>query len=279
MNKRIFPVVLPLILVLFVVMVSLSGCYRVKPDADEESVLIYKPFIFGHGGVDDMPISTGSTWCVFTTDHKEFKITPITITEDFENMIPSDNTPVSFSAYLKVHIRHGQTPLLYKNFGEQWYENNLKASFRTMVRDKASAFKMFDLASKREISSQLERDIFKDISEYSQKINLPVDIMQVSIGAVTPPDQVLTETKNTAAQNQSILTQQARAQAELSRKQAEINKAIADQSYQKQMNMTVEEYLHLRQLEIEKEKVELIKDNKNVSVIFGTTPAVTYPVK
>ena len=39
-----------------------------------------------------------------------------------------------------------------------------------------------------------------------------------------------------------------------------------------------EEYLHLRQLEIEKEKVELIKDNKNVSIIFGTMP-ISYPVK
>lgn len=258
-----------------------SSCYRVKSDAGVESVLVYKPFIFGHGGVDDTPISTGATWCVFTTDHKEFPITPITITEDFENMIPSDNTPVSFSVYLKCQIRKGQTPHLYKNFGADWYTNNLQASFRTMVRDKASAFKMFDLASKREISSQLEKDIFRDILTYSKKINLPVDIMQVSIGAVTPPEQVLTETKNTAAQNQSILTQKARADAELSRKQAEINKAIADMAYQTQMKMTISEYLHLRQLEIEKEKVELIKDNKNVSIIFGGGNGLpmTYPVK
>ncbi|PBQ33571.1 hypothetical protein CNR22_17920 [Sphingobacteriaceae bacterium] len=258
----------------------LSSCYRVKPDAGEESVLVYKPIIFGHGGVDDTPVSTGATWVVFTTDHKEFPITPITITEDFTNMIPSDNTPVSFMVYLKCQIRQGQTPILYKKFGADWYIHNLQASFRTMVRDKASVFKMFDLASKREISSQLEKDIFKDISQYAAKINLPVDIMQVSIGAVTPPEQVLTETKNTAAQNQSILTQKARADAELSRKQAEINKAIADMAYQNQMKMTISEYLHLRQLEIEKEKVELIKDNKNVSIIFGgNNLPITYPAK
>jgi regulator of protease activity HflC (stomatin/prohibitin superfamily) len=257
-----------------------TSCYRVQPDPGVESVLVYKPYIFGHGGVDDTPVSTGSTWCVVTTEHKEFPITPITITEDFTNMIPSDNTPVSFSVYLKCQIRKGETPILYKNFGANWYENNLQASFRTMVRDKASAFKMFELASKREISSQLEKDIFNDIAEYTKKINLPVTIMQVSIGAVTPPEQVLTETKNTAAQNQSILTQKARADAELSRKQAEINKAIADMAYQKEMKMTIAEYLHLRQLEIEKEKVELIKDNKDVTIIFGgNSLPVTYPVK
>lgn len=252
----------------------MTSCYRVQPDAGQESVLVYKPYIFGHGGVDDMPISTGATWCVITTDHKEFPITPVTITEDFTNMIPSDNTPVSFSVYLKCQIQKGRTPELYKNFSADWYAHSLQASFRTMVRDKASAFKMFDLASKREISSQLERDIFKDISEYSKKLNLPVDLLQVSIGAITPPEQVLTETKNTAAQNQSILTQSARANAELSRKQAEINKAIADNAYKNQMGMSVSEYLSLRHLEIEKEKVELIKDNKNISIIFGNANPV-----
>ena len=39
---------------------ALSSCYRVKPDADEESVLIAKPFLFGHGGVDDTSVSSGA---------------------------------------------------------------------------------------------------------------------------------------------------------------------------------------------------------------------------
>src|ERR1035437_3420693 len=237
--------IITIILLLFAI-TSLSSCYRVQPDPGTESVLVYKPFLFGHGGVDETPISTGATWCVFTTEFKEFPITPIAITEDFSNMIPSDNTPVSFSVYLKVQIQQGKTPELYKKFGAEWYAHSLQASFRTMVRDKASAFKMFDLASKREISAQLEKDIFKDISEYSKKLNLPVDLLQVSIGAITPPAEVLTETKLTAAQNQSILTQSARANAELSRKQAEINKAIADNAYKIQMGMSVQEYLSLR---------------------------------
>lgn len=254
--------------------VMLTSCYRVKPDGGQESVLVYKPFLFGHGGVDSEPVSTGATWCVITTDHVEFPITPITITEDFKNMIPSDNTPVSFSVYLKCKIKEGRTPELYKNFSSNWYEHSLQASFRTMVRDKASAFKMFDLASKREISSQLEKDIYKDILEYANKLNLPVDLMQVSIGAITPPEQVLTETKNTAAQNQSILTQGARKLAEDARKSAEEAKALADKAYQNKFGMTTEQYLMLRQLEIEKEKVELIKDNKNISIIFGNANTV-----
>jgi len=265
-------------LVFFALLMSFTSCYRVSPNGDQESVLIYKPFFFGHGGVDTTAIPSGTTWCWPTTDHMEFTITPITYTEEFVNLIPSDNTPVSFAVYLKLQIRKGMSPLLFKNFGEKWYENSLKPTFRTMVRDKACPYKMFDLASKREISSAVEVQLDSAISDYVNKIGLPVNVLKVSVGAITPPDQVLTETKNTAAQNQSILTQDARAKAETSRKQAEINKAIADRAYKETMNMTVEQYLSLRHLEIEKEKVELIKDNKNISIIFGNANPV-FPVK
>ena len=270
---------LKLIVLSVLTTLSLTSCYRVTPNAGEESVLIEQPVFFGHGGVQKEPISTGSEWVVASTHHKEFPIVPQTITEEFKDMIPSDNTPVSFNVYLKVQIRKGETPKLQEAFGTDWYGNSLQATFRTMVRDKASAFKMFDLASKRDISSQLEKDIYKDITEYTKKLNIPVDILQVSIGAITPPEQVLTETKLTAAQNQSKLTQYARADAETSRKQAEINKAIADNAYKNQMGMSTMEYLHLRQLEIEKEKVELIKENKNISIIFGGNTPINYSVK
>lgn len=265
-------------IIAIVMMTMLTSCYRVTPNGGEESVLIMKPYIFGSGGVDSDPVSAGAKWCVWTTDHVEFNITPQTITEEFDNMIPSDNTPVSFSAYLKVQIKEGETPKLYKKFKENWYANNLQATFRTMVREKACVYKMFDLASKREISAKLELEILDLMKKYAKDIDLPVEIMQVSIGAITPPTEVLTETKNTAAQNQSILTQNARKNAEDSRKAAEISKAIADKAYQNEMNMTIDQYLHLRQLEIEKEKVEIIKDNQKVSVIFGNAQP-TYPVR
>lgn len=256
----------------------MTSCTFVNPKAGEESVLVKQPWFFGHGGVVDEPVSTGSQWCAPTTNAYEFSIVPQTVTEDFTNLISSDNTPVSFSAYLKLQITPGQSPNLYKNFGKDWYAHSLQATFRTMVRDKSSAYKMFELASKRDVSSKIEVDLFKDLSDYAKKINLPVTIMQVSIGAVTPPESVLSETKNTAAQNQSILTQQARANAELSRKQAETNKAIADKAYETQMGMSVAEYLHLRQLEIEKEKVELIKDHPNLTIVFGNSTPQTYSI-
>jgi regulator of protease activity HflC (stomatin/prohibitin superfamily) len=255
--------------------VSMTSCYRVQPDAGTESVLVYKPLLFGHGGVDKTPIATGATWCVWTTESKNFVITPITITEDFINMMPSDNIPVSFNTYLICQAISGETPVLYQSFSEEWYKHSIQATFRTMVRDKACVYKMFDLVSKRDISAKIETDLFEDITEYVEKLKIPVKVIKVTIGAITPPDEVLTETKLTAAQNQSILTQKSRADAETSRYQAEVNKAKADRAYKTEMGMTTEEYLKLRHLEIEKEKVELVKDKKDANLTFifgGATP-------
>jgi len=45
-----------IILVLLAAIIFFAGAfYRVQPNPGEESVLVYKPVIFGHGGVDPVP--------------------------------------------------------------------------------------------------------------------------------------------------------------------------------------------------------------------------------
>lgn len=247
------------------------GCTSIAPSGDEEGVILRKPFFFGHGGVDPHAVNSGRAWFAPTTDGIVFKITPVTYTEEFSDMISKDNTPVTFHAYLKLQIKKGETPALYKNFGEKWYDNSVGPTFRAVVRDKACQYKMFELAGSREILKQIEDYTSETMKIYFEKMTLPlpVTVLQVTIGAVTPPPEVLEETRRTAAQNQSKLTQDARATSETARKQAEINKAFADNAYRNTMGMTMEEYLHLRALEIEKEKIELVREKQNVSIIMG----------
>ena len=264
--------------ILCFIMLLFIGCGVIAPSGDEEAAVMKKPWFFGHGGVQPNPVSAGRCWTAPTTKGIIFKITPITFTEKFDDLISDDNTPVDFNAYLKLQIIQGQTPVLYKNFGEHWYENSLAPTFRAIVRDKASQYKMFDLAGNRAVLREIEDSTFLLIGEYCKKLNLPISVLQVTIGAVTPPPEVLEETRRTAAQNQSILTQDARAKSENARKQAEINKAIADKAYQNQMNMTMADYLHLRALEIEKEKIELVREKQNVSIIMGQGIVPTFGI-
>lgn len=264
--------------IILLTIISISSCYRVKPNADEESVIIAKPFLFGHGGVDNTPVESGATWVAATTDHVEFKIVPVNIAEDFENVMTKDNTPVGITVNVTLQIQKGKSPQLYQKFGQAWYDNSISPLFRTNVRNEFSKYELFDLTSKRQTSVAIQTYLNSFLEKRIKDLNIPVKVIQIAIAGIVPPDAVLDETKKTAAHNQEIYSQTQRALAESSRKQAEINKAIADKAYQNQMNMTTQEYLSLRHLEIEKEKVELIKNNKNISIIFGNANPVL-PIK
>lgn len=266
------------ILAIILISISVTSCYRVKPNGDEESVLVAKPFFFGHGGIDETPVQSGATWVASTTDHIEFKIVPLNQVEEFENVMTKDNTPLGTYVNVTVQIEKGKTPTLYKNFGKNWYENSLSPALRTRLRNEFSKYELFDLSSKRQTSVNIQNNLTAYLEERIKTLGMPVKVIGISIATISPPDEVLNETKKTAAHNQEIYSQTQRALAETARKQAEINKAIADKAYQQEMGMTTGEYLSLRHLEIEKEKVELIKDNKNISIIFGNAQP-TFPIK
>lgn len=256
-----------------------TSCYRVSPNGDQESVVIEKPVIFGSGGVDSEPLSSGSHWVAASTDHVEFTITPVNHEEQIQEVMTKDNTPIDLTINLQLQVIKGKTPELYRNFGVEWYKNNIFPYFRSNARNEFSKYELFELTTNRTIASKLAEILLAKIQDFVKVNGLPINVMSVNISGISPPQEVLDETKKTAAQNQQSVTQKSRAEAELSRKQAEINKAIADRAYQVQMGMNTEEYLHLRQLEIEKEKVELIKDKQNVSIIFGGNVQPTYNIK
>lgn len=44
-------------------MSALTSCHSVSPDADEEAVIVKKPWFIGHGGVEQQAVQTGLTWC------------------------------------------------------------------------------------------------------------------------------------------------------------------------------------------------------------------------
>jgi hypothetical protein len=265
------------LLLLLVLTTLLNSCFKIiDVNAGQESVLTLQPYLFGSGGVDPVAVQPGSKMIALTTSHTEFTTTPVKYTESFHDMMPADNTPISFNSYIIIQIEQGQSPKILSQFGVDWYINSVQETFRTHVRDVASGYKMFELASKREVTDAIQNVVFSRMTDYVNKIGLPVKVKGVIIGAATPPSEVLAENKNTAAQNQSEITQVARAKAELARKQAEINKALADRAYQEQMNMNVPQYLELRRIEIEKEKVEAIKDHPNVKVIFGPNAPYSY---
>jgi len=253
---------------------SFSNCSFSSIDAGEEGVLTYQPWFFGHGGVDEKPITTGMTWTVWSTAVDRYDIKPVEYEEVFDDLITADNNPVDFKAYIETQIIKGKTPDLHENFGKKWYDQKIQEIFRKFIRNFGRSKTMFELTTNAAVTDMMAKIAMEQTIAHIKTERLPVKINRVNVGKVSPPLPVIEETIKTAAQKQRSKTETARAKAELSRKAAEKNKAIADKAYRVEFGMTTAEYLKLRQLEIEKEKLDIVKNKDNVTVILNSGGAV-----
>ena len=135
-TKKLFTPTL-ILLALF----TFNGCISSNSiDQGEEAVLIYQPWFFGHGGVDETPIKTGQIWTVFSTKVINVNLKPYLIDEKFNDLITFDNNPVDFKFHFIFQNIAGKTPILVENFGtgkdgRSWYFNNLREAVRNMARD------------------------------------------------------------------------------------------------------------------------------------------------
>ena len=270
-----------LFLVLTIMSMCLTSCSLSKVNADEEGVFVKKPWFFGSGGVSDTPLSQGSEWKVFTTSFVKFKIVPVQYNESFSDIMSSDNTPVDLTAHVLIQINKGETPILLKNFGQNWYENDIQKDFCNEVRNEISKHPMMELTCKRDIYDAASKKIEDYLISKIKSEKIPITILKVIIDKASPNSEVMEEYNHTAAQIQAKQTQQAAAQMQVARKVAEENRAIADDAYRMKMGLSADQYIKLRQLEIEKEKVDMVRNKGNVSItmLMGGDAMPMYNIK
>ena len=266
--KKLILKVMPSLIMVFVLMSTISSCHGVRPDADEESVLIKKPWFFGHGGVDNEPVETGCAWCVWTTSSETFKITPQRYDEAFDDIFSNDNTPLDFNTYIMIQIKKGKTPILLKNYGKNWYKNNIQVPYRNYTREEVSKYSPFDLISNREVLNKIDSAVVTKMQNYlatlSKNAEFPIIIKSITTGAAKPNKDQLTEMNATAAAIQKTKTQQRNEEMDTARANAEQARAIADKAYMNAMNLSAEQFIQLKYIEmIDK------KQGANIDVMVG----------
>src|SRR6266850_1878026 len=97
---------------------GLVGCSVYSPDAGHEVVLIEKPWIFGHGGVDSDPIKPGRTFAAITTEGVDVYMQPQKFDTEMHDTMTSDGVPISLDAIdaeirdaLKAFIKEKGLPI------------------------------------------------------------------------------------------------------------------------------------------------------------------------
>ena len=157
---------------------------------------------------------------------------------------------IDFDAYVTLKIQDGKTPLLHERSGRDWYENKVKDTFRSFVRNQARTRSSIELRTNEAVITDLQQ-VIKELSKaYVSEIGLPVDVVKVNIGKVVPPQEVLAEAAQTAAQKQRKQTQEQRELAEIARADAETASALADKAYANEFNMTTAQFLRNKELDI-----------------------------
>jgi len=199
-----------------------------------------------------------------------YKTIPITYEEHFENLVTKDRNPISFSVYIKISVRSDSAWYLNKKFSAEWYKMNNSPRFRTIIRDKASQYDMFQLTSQREILVKIEKEALDEMINYSNKIVMPITNEEVNIGSVQPTQKVLDEIANTAARVQNKNTQIAEGQAQDERKVAEEKRAIADMAYKNKMGLTTDQFVQLQAI-----KMYETAAGQGTTMIFGSVPGIT----
>ena len=246
-----------------------SGCVSPSSvDAGEEGVLIYKPWIFGHGGVDNTPIKTGLTWTVWSTEVQRVTVKPFNVDEVFDDLVTKDNNPVDFKIHLTFKHIAGQSPILVEKFGldGKWYLNKVREPLRNTVRDFTKSHMMFDMTTSAETTTMLENKVQLEVREFLKVEGIPTELVKATIGKVMPPQAVIDSTIQTAVQKQNVKTQRERVLAEESREKAETASANADKAYMKALGLNPEQYLQMKQLDNQKLAIE---KGSNVSIIMG----------
>jgi len=251
------------------IMCMITSCvHGVRPNADEEAVLIEKPWFFGHGGVNESPVTTGCTWCWWSTSSETFKVVPVKYEETLDDIISNENTPLDFRTQIVLKVQPGKSPVLLKNYGTNWYNNNIKEVYNNMTRHYVSQYSPFDLTSNREVIAHIDSCVKNGMVQYIAKLSkdkeFPITVENVITGRAIPNKAQLTEMNNTAAQIQAKQTQERRREMEIAREQAERQRAVSDKAYQNQMGLTAEQFISLKAWDIIDKKRDA-----NIDVLFN----------
>ena len=239
--------------------VVVSACSTVQPDAGHEAVLVRKPLIFGSGGVDPTPVKTGLKYVAFTTSGIDVNMQPRRIDSEFTDLMTSDGVPIDFHAVITLQVT--DSVKLVRDFGADsgangtpgFWLRNLDQPFRTAVRDAVKAHGMNEMAIQATAADEVDRVVTDHLLTIIKETSVPVKILDVSLGRANPPDAILHQRVETAAQEQRINTEKQKKLAEDQRKLAEESRAAADQAYNQKMGLNTEQYVALQAIQMQRD--------------------------
>src|SRR6266536_1768910 len=174
-SRRLLPFI-----AIALIAVGIIGCHSYAPNAGHEIVLIKKPIFFGHGGVDPDPVRTGRTYAAISTDGVDVNMQPKKYETELPDTMTKDGVPITFHAIMVLKVTDSVT--LIKNFGPDWYNNNLEEPFKTMVRQAVRRRGMNETAISTTALDDIDKEIHDQLIQFIKDKNLPVELVTMTVG-------------------------------------------------------------------------------------------------
>lgn len=252
-------------------LLAVSGCTVVSPDAGQQAVLIDKPWIFGHGGVRETAVLPGLTYAWFSTQKIYVNMFPMQYDGNFSDLMSSDGVPLDFHAIIRLQVTDPVT--LVRDFGQDWYKNNVEQEFFNRVRSAVKKHGMNETAIQTTAIDEIDNEVTQEIAFFLSENKLPIRLVKITVGKANPPDAVRNQRVETAQQEQRVLTEHKRDLAEQSRKAAEQSRAEADNAYRNAMNLSPAQFVEMERIKMQA-AVCAVKDAKCSFIIGGDVSPV-----
>ena len=230
---------------------GLAGCHSVTPSFGEEGVLIRQPWVMGHGGVVEAPVSPGRAWVALSTRSVIVNMQPQQYTVHFEDLMSLDGVPLDFDAVIRLQVVNSVE--LIERFGPDWFSRNVEAEFMNRVRQAVRKHGMNETAIDTKAIEDIDNEVTAAMSSYLTEAELPLRLIQVTVGKANPPDEVKTQRVATATEQQRLLTENQRKLAEDARVEAERSRANADNAYRNSLGLTPAQFLTLEAINMQRD--------------------------
>lgn len=257
-----------------------AGCGYASPGAGSEIVLVRKPYVFGHGGIDPTPVKTGAKFIALSTQELVVDMQPRTFIQHFDDMFTSDGVPLVFNVGTKLRVT--DSVLMATKFGvweydsgagiswPGWFGNNLQKPIENYIRQAVRKHGLNETAINPVATDAIDAEVKAAIEKEVARIGLPVSVDGFTVGRASPPDAVKNQRIETASQQQRKLTEDQRKLAEDARKDAELARAVADNAYRNAVGMTPSQFIQLEQVKMLGEACA----KGHCNVVVGQVPVV-----
>lgn len=259
---------------------GLTACGYADPNAGEEGVLVRKPWFFGDGGVDPQPLKTGSHIVAWSTDVIRINVTPRAFEVKFDDLMPNNGIPLDFVTTVRLQVTDsaalvrdwgGAIPDEHGNPSDAWYWRNINPAYENFVRDAVKKYSMDQLALSGAAISAVDHEVSQKLEGYLRQNKMPVKLLGVTVGRANPPEAIKEQRIETQREQQREQTMVAQQRAEVSRKQAELARAEADNAYRSQMSLTPEQFVDLERINMQR---DVCTKGKGCTFIIGNGSAL-----